>query len=97
MQRESRLADVKGRVGEGEIIYSCATFHCFSGACHTGSTTCIKFELKFSRSELLDEAHLYLESYQIILPVQAFLVKPPKMFAPLFTTVIVGPLLSHVE
>ena len=38
-----------------------------------------------------------LESYQFILLVQALSVKPPKMFSPLFTTVIVGPLLSHLE
>ena len=52
-QGESRLAAFEGRAkGIGEInapfIYSCATFHWFSNACHTGYTKCIKFELKFS-------------------------------------------------
>ena len=38
-----------------------------------------------------------LKSYQFILLLQAFPVKPPKMFPPLFTTVTVGPLLSHLK
>ena len=38
-----------------------------------------------------------LKTYQFILLVQEFPVKPPKMFPPLFTTVTVGPLSSHLE
>ena len=48
---------------------------------------------------LILDADLYSRtvSYQFNLLVQEFSVKPPKMFPPLFTTVIVGPLLSHFE
>ena len=59
-------------------------------------TKAIRIQGHSSGGELLDKANLYFRIISIYL-VQAFPVKPPKMFPPLFTTVTVGTLLSHLK